>query len=113
MILLIGCLFIPESPRYLVLKGRNDEAIASLAKLRSKPVDSEFVQAEFAEITSAYAHELSLGAPSFAACFKGDMLKRTLCGIFVQMFQQLTGVNFIFCTFSSFPRSLVLRTDSL
>lgn len=39
---------------------------------------------------------MSLGVPSYAACFKGNMLSRTLCGIFVQMFQQLTGVNFIF-----------------
>lgn len=29
------------------------------------------------------------------------MRARTFCGILVQMFQQLTGVNFIFCPFVS------------
>ena len=33
-ILGLGCLFLPPSPRLLVLHGRHDEALASLARLR-------------------------------------------------------------------------------
>lgn len=45
--------------------------------------------------------ELTLGSATYADCFKGNMRARTFCGILVQMFQQLTGVNFIFCPFVS------------
>lgn len=34
IILALGCFFLPPSPRLLVLKGRYDEALASLARLR-------------------------------------------------------------------------------
>ena len=34
IILALGCSFLPPSPRLLVLQGRNDEALASLARLR-------------------------------------------------------------------------------
>jgi SP family sugar:H+ symporter-like MFS transporter len=55
-----------------------------------------------AEIQGNYEYELSLGASTYAECFKGNMLLRTMCGILVQMFQQLTGVNFIFYYGTSF-----------
>lgn len=54
-ILLIGTFFIPESPRYYVLKGRVEEARVSLARLRGQAPDSEFVQAELAEIETNFA----------------------------------------------------------
>lgn len=34
VILGLGCSFLPPSPRFLVMKGRFDEALASLARLR-------------------------------------------------------------------------------
>jgi MFS family permease len=37
VILALGCLMLPPSPRWLVLKGRNAEALRSLAKLRMRP----------------------------------------------------------------------------
>lgn len=42
IILALGCSFLPPSPRLLVLQGRPDEALASLAKLRLRsPEDAE------------------------------------------------------------------------
>jgi len=38
-LLCIGCLFLPPSPRLLVLRGRYDEALSSLAKLRLRTAD--------------------------------------------------------------------------
>jgi len=43
------CCFIPESPRFLLMKGRIDEARAVVFKIHSssKDVDQEFVRSEF------------------------------------------------------------------
>lgn len=102
LILIIGCFFIPESPRYLVRRGLIEQARANLARMRSQPENSELVNTEMAEIEGNLEYEMSLGTATYADCFRGDMLKRTMCGIFVQMFQQLTGVNFIFYYGTSF-----------
>jgi len=42
IILALGCFFLPPSPRLLVLHGRYDEALASLARLRLRtPEEAE------------------------------------------------------------------------
>ena len=42
IILALGCSFLPPSPRLLVLQGRSDEALASLARLRLRtPEEAE------------------------------------------------------------------------
>lgn len=48
---------LQESPRWLVSKSRNDEAIANLAYLRKDDVDSPVLLREFAEIEAAYKEE--------------------------------------------------------
>jgi len=105
ILLIVGCLFIPESPRYLVSKGQPEKARASLARIRSLPEDSDVVREEFAIIVNNYEYELTLGKATYAECFRGTMWKRTWCGINVQMFQQLTGVNFIFYFGTTFFKS--------
>ena len=58
-----------------------------------------------AEIEGNLEFELSLGTATYADCFRGDMRARSFTGILVQMFQQLTGVNFIFYYGTSFFQS--------
>lgn len=50
--LFLGILFIPETPSYLVLNGRDDEAASSLQWLRGEHVD---VRHEL-EVISMFAH---------------------------------------------------------
>ena len=117
VILGAGLLFLPESPRYFVKKGRLDEAAKSLASVRGQPIESEFIQAELAEIVANHEYELSIVPNttylgSWANCFKGGIrngssnLRRTLLGILIQMMQQLTGINFIFYFGNVFLTSL-------
>jgi sugar porter (SP) family MFS transporter len=117
LILAIGLFFLPESPRYFVKKGRLDDAAKALASVRGQPTDSEYIQAELAEIIANHEYELSVipsttWLGSWAACFKGSIfkgssnLRRSILGILMQMMQQLTGINFIFYFGNVFLTSL-------
>ncbi|CEJ79814.1 Putative General substrate transporter [[Torrubiella] hemipterigena] len=111
-----GLLFLPDSPRYFVKKGRIQEAVKSIARLRGQPESSEYVQAEVAEIVANEEYERALIPSttwfgSWANCFKGSLwvsksnLRRTILGTSLQMMQQWTGVNFIFYFSSTFLKS--------
>ncbi|KAI5777844.1 general substrate transporter [Geopyxis carbonaria] len=100
LILGIGLFFLPESPRWFVKKGRNEEALAALARLRGQPLDSDYLKDELAEIQVNYEYEMSISQANWSDCFKGlgpaGNFRRVLIGVFLQMFQQWTGINFIF-----------------
>ncbi|KAJ5407868.1 Major facilitator-type transporter ecdD [Penicillium cosmopolitanum] len=90
-ILAVGLFFLPESPRYYVKCGRMEDALRSW---------SEF-EAELAEIKANFEYEKQIASTSWADCFKGGMsrrgnLHRVIMGTCLQMFQQWTGINFIF-----------------
>lgn len=47
---LTACAFIPDTPRWLASKGRNDEARVVLAQLSNKTVDDSLVHGQLQEI---------------------------------------------------------------
>jgi len=96
IILIVGMLLLPETPRYLIKRGRMDQAAVALGKLRRLPRDHPAVEEELAEIEANHKFELSLGKSSYIDCFRGPMRKRQLTGMGIQALQQLTGINFIF-----------------
>ncbi|KAF2738660.1 general substrate transporter [Polyplosphaeria fusca] len=96
LILVIGLIFLPETPRYLIKMDRYDEAAKSLGKLRRLPVDHPAVLEELNEVQANHLYEMSIGKSTYADCFKGTLGKRLMTGCFLQALQQLTGVNFIF-----------------
>ena len=76
-----------------------DEAAKSLSRLTSLPIDDQEVLIELEDIRAALKEEEEMGESSYLDCFKSSHNKicfRTLTGIFIQAWQQLTGINFIF-----------------
>ena len=102
LILATGLFLLPESPRYYVKKGRLDLAIEALSRVRGQPQESEPLQDELAEIQANYEYEQQVGEVSWMGCFTGGIqnrnsnIRKVFIGTALQMFQQFTGINFIF-----------------
>ena len=95
IILVGGLLMLPETPRYLIKRGKHDKAVRSLGKLRRLPYDHPEIEAEIAEIEANHRYEMQIGSASYADCFRGTIGKRLLTGCGLQALQQLTGVGWI------------------
>jgi sugar porter (SP) family MFS transporter len=95
VLLIIGGFIVPESPRWLIQKGRDAEALRVLKSLRNNVPDA--VVEEEARLLAAAVEEQKQfhHATSFLDCFKGPNLRRTLIGIGVQCLQPATGSAFV------------------
>jgi SP family sugar:H+ symporter-like MFS transporter len=98
---LLNCtrLKLSQSPRWLIKKNRDADAARALSRLTSLPIDDPEVLSELEEIRLNLKHEEALGESSYLDCFRSTDNRirfRTLTGIFLQAWQQLTGINFIF-----------------
>ncbi|KAF8603792.1 MFS monosaccharide transporter [Ceratobasidium sp. AG-I] len=94
-----GMFMLPESPRFLIKRGRDQDAQRALARLLSLHPEDPEVETELNDIRANLRAEEELGSGSYADCFKqgpNKILTRTMTGIFLQAWQQLTGINFIF-----------------
>ena len=100
-ILGIGVLFLPESPRYYVLKDDLTNAAKSLSFLRGVPLHDSGLLEELVEIKATYDYEASVESSSLLDCFRTTEKRpkqtlRMFTGIAIQAFQQFSGINFIF-----------------
>lgn len=95
IIVLIGIWGLPDSPRWLVLKDRTQEAKRNLAALNNLAEDDEFVAADLAQIQYSVAQENVGESTNPFALTSNRHLQRTLIAIFVNMFCQMSGVNVI------------------
>lgn len=82
------------------MRGREADARKSLARLTGFDSNSPDLQADMDEIKVNLEAEKALGASSYLDCFRPSQNKiffRTLSGIFIQAWQQLTGSMFSVC----------------
>ena len=94
--IIIGVIFAPESPWWLVRRGRNEDAKKSLLRLTSKN-DPNFNADDTIDMmihTNALEKEISAGT-SYWDCFKGVDLRRTEIVVGVWCIQNLCGSAFM------------------
>ncbi|KAJ5671139.1 hypothetical protein N7507_000266 [Penicillium longicatenatum] len=97
LILGVGTLFLPESPRFSYRHGRVEESRNVMAKLYGVPVNHRVVAQEMADMKQKLDEELAVGTAPWHEILTGPrMFHRTMLGIALQSLQQLTGANFIF-----------------
>lgn len=97
IVLALGLLVLPETPRFLVKRGRPEAAGLSLSRLRRLDITHPALIDELQEIVANHEYELTLGPDTYMDVIRGSphLGRRTLTGCVLQMLQQLTGINFI------------------
>lgn len=83
----LGVFTLPESPRWLMMRGRKDKATEVLMKLRGDP---EIVEREAADIQE----QLKIPQRGWHMFLKNRNFRRSVgLGMLLQIMQQLTGMN--------------------
>jgi MFS family permease len=92
--LVVGLIWLPESPRYLVEKDRDDAGLKILRRLHYNGSNDEWIQNEYNEIRATISAEKAITVPGWMVMFKvPQWRKRLLLGTLIQVFTQLTGIS--------------------
>jgi SP family sugar:H+ symporter-like MFS transporter len=97
-LMMVGILFLEESPRWEYRQGKVDSARRTIALSYGVTEDHPHVRTEIQEIETKLEAERAGGDhhPWYEIFTGPRMMYRTLLGITLQMLQQLTGANYFF-----------------
>jgi len=87
VLFLVLLFFVPESPRWLIARGRKEEALDILKKVNGE----EVAPVVYNEIVDALRHETG----TLKELFKPGLRMAMLVGAFLALFSQITGINAI------------------
>lgn len=95
LVILAFVLELPESPRWLVLKGREDEAMNVLAALNDAPEDDPYLHSEFTAIKDTVLEMQQGGFKDLFTMDENRHFHRVALAYINQVFQQISGINLI------------------
>ncbi|KAF8234435.1 general substrate transporter, partial [Tricholoma matsutake] len=132
VVLGLGCFFLPPSPRLLVLHGRHEDALQSLARLRQRPLSDISLQIELLEmkvetrliqqtITGGESTDTDKREPwtlraelrGWKRLFGQKYRDRTMVGVFIMVFQQWSGINGLLYYGPTVIRSIGMQGDTV
>lgn len=95
IILGVGILFLPETPKHNFRNGKFEQAKHTMVQVLGVPPNHRKVNVELKQMKEAVEAEQAIG--NWFEVFTGPrMFYRTTLGIVLQALQQLTGANFFF-----------------
>lgn len=132
LILGIGIVFFPYSPRWLMAKGRDDEALAVISKLRRLPEDHPLIIEEWKDIKATvefdnhlerqrYPEHVDNGSKGrimieflgYRDLFRKGTFNRLCIGCMLMFFQQFSGINALIYYAPKIFKSVGLTGDSV
>ncbi|MEJ2273407.1 MAG: sugar porter family MFS transporter [Woeseiaceae bacterium] len=92
LVYFVALFFVPESPRWLAMHGRRDEALAVFSRFG----DEETAAANLAAVERSIGEEATVAKASFRDLFKPAMRLVLTIGVSIAILQQITGINSVF-----------------
>ncbi|KAH7007562.1 general substrate transporter [Ilyonectria destructans] len=96
VVLAAGSMLFPESPRWLLLKGREEAARKSFAKFNKTEPNSPQINALVEEINGHIELELTMRrSTDWTNIFRGINLKRTHLAVLILVSNAISGIQFV------------------
>ncbi|PQE09093.1 High-affinity glucose transporter protein [Rutstroemia sp. NJR-2017a BVV2] len=96
VLLLAGSCFLPRSPRWLLEKGKTEEAAKVMKRLRRRNADQGVLKKEFIQMRDQITWEKENEVTSLMAILKKPSYrKRLILGSLIQIGQQICGISAI------------------